>query len=329
MADNSGIEWTDATWNPIRARNLATGRVGWHCVHVSEGCRYCYAEDFNLRLGTRVEFKPQLVGRDIELFLDETMLTLPLRWPRPRKIFVGSMSDLFGEFVPDAWIDHVFGVMALASQHTFQVLTKRPERLFDYLSALLAGDRRLPLAEVELEHPNGQRPLTDLIDFGVWSRPLPNVWIGTSTEDQPTTDARVPIILRTPAAVRFVSAGPLLGPVDIAWALSRNPVEIAAGFQLRGHFAPDAETLRGLDLVIAEGESGLNGRPMHPDWPRRLRDDCAAARRAFFFKQWGAWAPALANCGPGDGLVARVGKRRAGRLLDGREHNALPGLADA
>lgn len=133
MADNSAIEWTDATWNPVRARNLETGKVGWHCEHATTGCEFCYAEGFNKRLGTGLAFKPGHRA-DIEIFLDEAMLTQPLRWKKPRRIFVGSMTDLFADFVPDEFIDRMFAVMALAPQHTFQLLTKRAARMREYLT---------------------------------------------------------------------------------------------------------------------------------------------------------------------------------------------------
>ena len=139
MGDHSKIEWTDASWNAIRARNKATGKVGWHCEHASPGCVHCYSESFNRdRLGTRLAFKPGHRD-DVEIFLDEAMLLQPLRWRRPRKIFVCSMTDLFGEFVPDAMIDRVFAVMALAPQHTFLVLTKRSARLREYMTRLVQG----------------------------------------------------------------------------------------------------------------------------------------------------------------------------------------------
>src|SRR5258708_16196189 len=126
MADRSAIEWTDATWTPIRAR---TDNVGWHCEHVSEGCRNCYAEGINRRLGTGLSFKPALKPA---LFLDEKMLLAPLKWKKPRTIFVCSMTDLFADFVRDEWIDRMFAVMALCPQHRFQVLTKRAQRMREY-----------------------------------------------------------------------------------------------------------------------------------------------------------------------------------------------------
>ena len=170
MGENSKIEWTDSTWNPIRARNLATGKVGWHCEHMSEACRFCYAEGINRRLGTGLDFKPGHRA-DIEIFLDEQMLLAPLRWKKPRRIFVNSMTDTFAEFVKDEWLDRMFAVMVLCPQHTFQVLTKRPERMRSYVIHLAVGG---------------------------W--PLKNIWLGVSAEDQATADERIPLLLQTPAA---------------------------------------------------------------------------------------------------------------------------------
>ncbi len=379
MADASRIEWTDATWNPIRARNLVTGKLGWHCTHVSEGCRNCYAEPINRRLGTGLEFKPQLLGRGLEVFLDEAMLRAPLRWKKPRRIFVGSMSDLFGEFVTDAMLDRIFAVMALCPQHTFQVLTKRAARMRRYVRELVDAPTWTDFAARE-------RTLSAAIAMGgqavpaTWPRwPLQNVWKGVSAEDQAAADERIPELLRTPAAVRFVSNEPALGPVDYTRlsTLQFRGAELlnALTGELTGLFGdPCATELARLDLVIAGGESGPHARPMHPDWPRQIRDACAAAGTAFFFKQWGEWAPVCAiddtdrhyrpapvrhpeasrRCkvdqlvmhrdgrilrghemstfeayavGSGAMLTMRVGKKAAGRLLDGVEHNAMPAVA--
>jgi hypothetical protein len=130
--------------------------------------------------------------------------------------------------------------------------------------------------------------------FSRW--PLPNVWLGVTAEDQTRADDRIPDLLATPSAKRFISAEPLLGPIDVRWALG-TPVEIAAGFLARGHFAPGLETLRPLDQIITGGESGPNARPSHPDWFRSLRDQCAVARVPFFFKQWGEWGEPLDTLG--------------------------------
>jgi protein gp37 len=332
MADRSKIEWTDASWTPIRARDLMSNKTGWHCEHVTTGCEHCYAERMNKRLGTGLPFKPGLRSQ-LSIFLDEDMLTAPLRWRKPRMIFVCSMSDLFAEFVKDEWIDRVFAVMALCPQHTFQVLTKRAARMREYI-----GGHAFAISNAIDCMTGGERMLQP------W--PLPNVWLGVSCERQPEADARIPLLLQTPAAVRFVSAEPLLGPIDLRNYLDgreEHGVDMARAVGSRvgccvGWTPP-------LDWVIVGGESGPDARPMHPDWARSLRDQCVAARVSFFFKQWGEYVPVgndLSGCAkyltrsgilvkegdPGyrdSEVVDRVGKKRAGRLLDGIEHNGMPG----
>jgi len=313
MADNSLIEWTDATWNPV------TG-----CSVVSPGCTNCYAMKL---AGGRLRHHPTRTGLTVEtkagpvwngqVRFNETQLLEPLRWARPRMIFVCAHGDLFHESVPDEWIDRVFAVMALCPQHTFQVLTKRPERMRTYLDDPVADRRIHGLAcdmvldqqlrvvlihDRELEHraPPGRRIYLDL-----W--PLPNVWLGTSVEDQRRADERIPHLLQTPAAVRFVSAEPLLGPMDLT-VLRPAPEARLFGFEflnaLHGVWGRepdnnDPDLLEGLpperrlrvDWVIVGGESGAGARAMHPNWARSLRDQCAAAAVPFFFKQWGGWAP--------------------------------------
>lgn len=351
MADRSAIEWTDASWNPIRARNTGTRKVGWHCEHATTGCVFCYAEGFNLRLGTGLPFKPGH-RENVELFLDEKMLTQPLRWKRPRKVFVCSMTDLFADFVPDEWIDRMFAVMALTPQHTYQVLTKRANRMRQWFTADRADTVGLAMLTIVDRIPYGHRRVP-------WS--LPNVWLGVSTERQKEADERIPELLATPAAVHFISAEPLLGPLDLTHisfgegdprhkrqALTGQAYLYAEGIDRN----PDMTVLTKLekpmarlDWVIVGGESGHEARPMHPEWARSLRDQCAAAGVPFFFKQWGQWAPEPSwyrdhpvslPCRVWDGnrwtddggtngeWVVRVGKKAAGRLLDGVEHNGFP-----
>jgi protein gp37 len=376
MADKSAIEWTDATWNPIRARNKKTGKVGWHCEHATTGCEFCYAEGFNKRLGTGLDFKPGH-RKDIEIFLDEAMLMQPLRWKKPRMIFVGSMTDLFADFVPDEWIDKVFAVMALSPQHTFQVLTKRAKRMNDW-SARRYGQYSNG-AQLAIYHTlAGRGSMAQPLGFGLkdtdvaacmarvieprgW--PLPNVWLGVSTERQQEADERIPFLLATPAAKRFISAEPLLGHIDLhALNLATpSPSDALRGMRCIPDDGPDGyhnEPTNKLDWVIAGGESGPKARPMHPEWARSLRDWCKATGVAFFFKQWGEWAPrtreeaggepragychpegrdakwpspeGLCEYGPfwleehGFAHVARVGKKAAGRHLDGKLHDAMP-----
>jgi len=188
-------------------------------------------------------------------------LDQPLRWTRPRRIFVCAHGDLFHEQVPDAWIDQVFAVMAMAPQHTFQVLTKRPARMRDYL-VRFDSDEAVERVADQAVAIAGSPCAAGIIEDATMIA-LPHVWPGTSVEDQPTADERIPVLLDTPAAVRWISAEPLLGPVEIE------------------------EYLADLDWVVAGGESGPAARPMDPDWARSLRDQCVRSQVPFFFKQWG------------------------------------------
>ena len=349
MAEQSSIEWTDATWNPI------TG-----CTLVSEGCRHCYAATL---AATRLKHHPSREGLARknslgeakftgEVRLNEQWVDQPLRWKRPRMIFVCAHGDLFHEAVPDEWIDRVFAVMALAPHHTFQVLTKRPERAARYF-VRDADDGFMP-AEARIEHRAKQMAAIPVGKTLVGTMPWPHVWLGTSVEDQATADARIPHLLHTPAAVRFVSAEPLLGPLDLTRGVigtSRSP--LLGGNSEGSGSLTDWAGLPRLDWVIVGGESGTNARPMHPDWARSLREQCQAAGVAFFFKQWGEWLPAMQSStgtvlngrhgvldasggfaldhdlapGSGQTFMIRLGKKRAGRLLDGRTWNGIPEAA--
>lgn len=342
MSANSKIEWTDSTWNPIRARNLKTGKVGWYCEHVTPGCEHCYAESMNKRLGTGLPFKPGH-RKDVELFLDEKMLLQPLHWKKPRMIFVCSMTDLFAEFVPNEWIDKIFAVMALTPQHTYQVLTKRSARMREYLTPGLPHRIGMEALAMTLDaHAGDARSLIgdgieltgDITYLRNW--PLPNVWLGVSAERQQEADERIPLLLDTPAAVRFISAEPLLGPLDLTeWIRDGHPTQQQVDGPLGAHYLRHGSPR--IDWVIVGGESGPNARPMHPDWARSLRDQCRVAGVAFFFKQWGEWADCedypsemqehLELLNRADGSNVRVGKKKAGRLLDGIEHNAMPTVA--
>jgi protein gp37 len=345
VSDKTGIEWADATWNPV------TG-----CTKVSEGCRNCYAKTFTERFeGTPGHYFES--GFDVTLRPEK--LEQPIRWARPRKIFVNSMSDLFHPDVPDDYIDQVFAVMALAPQHTFQLLTKRPERMRAYLNSQDRdeaightamqfyeehggmGDCSLPAG---LIHGPGKISNYSIIEHPTaW--PLPNVWIGVSVENQQAADERIPLLLQTPAVVRFLSCEPLLGPVD----LNAVPRPDNAYFIWRGETGcltdrdepDDYVYVSKRDLihwVIVGGESGSKARPMHPWWVQELRDQCQAAAVPFFFKQWGEWKEthALLCNEPGikgkpwvtfdpDTSVCRIGKQAAGRELNGRTWEEFPG----
>lgn len=329
MSDGTKIEWTDATANVING-----------CTVVSPGCEHCYAmrlaatrlKDHPSREGLARMHNghPQWTGK---VSFHQPALEQVLRWRRPRRIFWNAHGDTFHPDVPDEWIDLCFAAMAATPQHTHQVLTKRPERARTYLRGPWRRER-IGEAFVNSIRPSGLDCKLDWeaedepasIPKDNW--PIPNVWLGTSVEDQRRADERVPILLDTPAAVRWLSMEPLLGPVEDRGCLSK------------------------VDWVVVGGESGPDSRPMHPNWARSIRDQCAAAGVPFHFKQWGDWEPfdsddLLERCAPEQGNRAmpetavvsadpnsmhgrqqhmwRVGKREAGRLLDGVQHDGYPG----
>ena len=293
----SAIEWTDETWNPV------TG-----CTKVSAGCKHCYAEREWPRMTRLV---PAYAGRAFtDVRCHPERLDQPLRWKRPRRIFVNSMSDLFHEAVPEDFILAVFVTMAAARQHTFQVLTKRPGRMRDLLTRW--SDAGLLLRE----------------GCGVSLR---NVWLGASIEDQPSADQRIIDLLNTPAAVRWISAEPLLGAVNVKPWLQPKMFGPRA---LNGDAYINSHMTNRIDWIVVGGESGPSARPMSPDWARSLRDQCAAAGVPFMFKQWGEWLPML---GQREGIPVKqtkktsdgwimgwAGKKTAGRLLDGVLHDGYP-----
>jgi protein gp37 len=339
MADHSTIEWTDATWNPI------TG-----CSVTSPGCKRCYAMKL---AGTRLQHHPSRAGLTQEtdagpvwtgeVRFNEEWLRQPLNWRRARMIFVCAHGDLFHESVPDEWIDRIFAVMALAEQHTFQVLTKRAERMRAYFAnpvrEALIGQQ---IVRLQLER--------DGSPYAIWSGlPLWNVWLGVSVEDQKRADERVALLLQVPARIRYLSMEPLLEAVSFV-GMFANPSDMRDG----------TNVLEKIDWVIVGGESGAGARPMHPEWARSLRDQCEATGVPFFFKQWGEWIAYEHSAQPPflwsqhgheiDGhtlpdfesgdydasrsewhmdwaemlLARRVGKKAAGRQLDGREWNGMP-----
>jgi len=298
MADKTHIEWTEATWNPLAG-----------CTAVSPGCDRCYAaRDASGRL-VHLPLYAGLAKAGVftgEVRLAPERLDQPLRWRKPRRIFVNSMSDLFHEKVPDEYIARVFATMAAAEQHTFQVLTKRHGRM----RALLSSEQFQGAVQ-------GLR--LDLVGLTLpWAKwPLPNVWLGVSAEDQHWADIRIPVLLDTPAAVRWISAEPLLGPIELQWCAGINAIEqdwIAGGTGAAHPF---------LDWVVVGGESGPGARPIHPDWAGDLRDQCTGAGVPFLFKQWGEWCH-QDQLAPDVWARIRVGKKAAGRLLDRRTWDEYP-----
>ena len=331
MADGTKIEWTDATVNAING-----------CTVLSPGCTNCYA----MRLaGTRLKNHPTRKGltRDSkagpvwtgEVRLNEEQLLQPLRWKRPRRIFWNAHGDIFHPAVPDAWIDRCFAVMALTPHHIHQVLTKRADRMRAFVASLGTVVERVfspPHHWPSLAEPHAGF-FVILAPTGLPARlewPLPNVWLGVSAEDQTRADGRIPDLLATPAAVRWLSCEPLLGRVDIGkwmpgsyecaeecgWRSSSAPDDEVChhcgwigtnagefcnkcGHQDFGHVCPRCEAnavhqhpdTPNLDWVVVGGESGPGSRPMHDSWARSLRDQCTDAGAPFFFKQWGQWLP--------------------------------------
>lgn len=304
----SGITWTDKTWSPV------TG-----CTKVSAGCKNCYAER---EVQGRWSKNPKSVffGRSFtDVRCHEDQLKVLVKWRKPYRIFVCPRGDLFHESVPFEFIDRVFAAMALNPQHTFQVLTKRPERMLEYLIKTDTS-QRIAWAVTEMAPPKIYMKIAhDFMD------PLPNVWIGVTVENQEAANERIDLLRKVPAAIRFLSVEPMLGHIET--------------------------NLTDIDWVICGGESGTDARPMHPDWVRALRDQCAEAGVPFLFKQWGEWAPHQARAGgdeggdlrrghvrylqgdgrepdghfrKGDAAVAHIGKKAAGRMLDGVLHEEYP-----
>lgn len=264
MGLKSKIEWTEATWNPWRG-----------CSKVSEGCANCYAERESKRF-----------GRDFSKVTkaSEKTFRAPLSWEDPLKIFVCSASDFFHEGA-DEWREHCWHTIYDARQHTYLILTKRPERISECLP-----------------------------DFGKKEWPWPHVWLGVTAENQQMADERIPKLLTVPAAKRFLSLEPLLESINLTRTVGFPP---------------------SVSWIIAGGESGPDARPMHPNWVTFIRDQCVAAGVPFFFKQWGEWAPgqftgkhevrlmmdSLSRPGV---FMSRVGKKRAGHLLDGMLWDEMP-----
>lgn len=250
----SKIEWCDATWNPI------TG-----CTPISPGCANCYAKRMSKRLAGRCGY---LADDPFKVTLHPNKLDEPLKWKKPHRVFVCSMSDLFHPDVPDEWIDQIFWQMGrVARWHTYLILTKRPERMRDWL--------------IKAYNEND---------------PYPNIWIGVTAENQEQADKRIPLLLQTPAAIRFVSVEPMLGPVNFRWASWEPLKPNSRNNQYDG--------MRRLDWIICGGETGPGARPMQIEWARNLKNQCQEAGVPFFFK--------------------KLGGKSTSRFLDGVEYSEYP-----
>lgn len=296
MSQQTTIEWTDATWNPIRG-----------CSRVSEGCRNCYAEKVATRFSGAGQPYEGLIAKggqwsgQIKLLPEK--LGEPLRWNKPRRVFVNSMSDLFHESTPDDFIDQIFAAMAVCPQHTFQILTKRPQRMLRYLTQKIPSKgwpsgtiRKLPrewfVGGCIKGHPMHQIAANKSVSWldraaqiGVHMQhgsgwPLSNVWLGVSVEDQATADERIPLLLQTPAAIRWISAEPLLDQIDIK---SHLPPEDNDEVRLLNGHCVDP-----LDWVVVGGESGPGARPFEISWARGIVEQCQSAGTPVFVKQLGS-----------------------------------------
>lgn len=369
MGDKSKIEWTESSFNPVRG-----------CSRISPGCQNCYAERYAARFcgagetdqsgeviltagpfhtfATRTPSGPRWTGK---VALIPEKLTIPYHWKRGRRVFVCSLSDLFHEDLPFGSIALVWAAMAAAPQHDYQVLTKRASRLPEFFEWLktVAASHAATLT-------NGQ-PFTelDVLNF-LWLQaggpcalpkqawPLPHVSVGVSVEDQPRADERIPHLLRTPAAARWISYEPALGPVDFENInLNGDSLNALTGEVCSSETTCICDDFPSLDWIVVGGESGPGARPMHPDWPRRVRDQCQkfGNQTPFFFKQNGEYLPASIAHQPSrlvwlntDGRTINsgdpeedeirsndgwkcmgwVGKKAAGRVLDGRTWDEYP-----
>lgn len=287
MSDQSAIEWTDATWNPVAG-----------CSLCSPGCANCYAMAAAARLEAMGQKKYRGLTRKVNgrwvwtgrVNLDEEALTIPLKWQKPKRVFVNSMSDLFHEDVPFDFVDKVFAVMALCPQHTLQILTKRPERMSEYLNSPDTPSRIATVAfEIGgLQPPDGQPQIEDL-PRAYW--PLENAWMGTSIEDQHRADGRIPHLLGCPAAVRFLSAEPLLSDIELRpWLMGYQDDDVSGGGYVRlPHVTPYIrQDGPNIHWVIVGGESGPRARPMALGLAKQVVRDCKAAGVPAFVKQLGS-----------------------------------------
>lgn len=289
------ISWTDQTANPIRAINRVNGKRGWHCVKVSPGCASCYAERINRGpYGNGLPFREDMRA-NVELYLESRVLWKLEHQRTGKRTFLCDMTDLFQKDVSRKWIEEIWNMMHFSPKNTYQILTKRADRMQEILSD--------PAFAARYTARNGT------------GYPLKNVWLGVSVENQQYADERIPHLLSTPAALRFLSCEPLLGAIDLTnvhsggytWESgTREPDRQSV---LSEHYRLYDEgdiAFPKIDWVICGGESGANFRSMNPDWARSIRDQCASAGTAFWFKQGAAF------------------RSETDTLLDGVEYHQFP-----
>jgi len=304
MGETTKIAWSNATWNPV---------IG--CSHVSPGCEHCYAETLALRYGwSKHPWGAQHAAENV--VLKPHKLGDPLKWKAPRMIFVNSLSDVFHEQIPNEYIARMFAVMNACPSHVFQILTKRPARM----AQLMASKAFENLVDEKCAELAAERGWVCLCELDSW--PLPNVWLGVSVEDQRRADERIPLLLQTPAAIRFLSCEPLLGWLHLEpWLVptrvrAEHHDHLTDGYWHDGCAFCQRRRREGgtgidapIDWVIVGGESGSGYRPMDLDWARSLRDQCQASGTAYFFKQ---------GSGPRPGMNA---------TLDAVEYHEFPTVA--
>ncbi|MEG6521108.1 DUF5131 family protein [Desulfotomaculum sp. 1211_IL3151] len=357
---NTKIEWAEAVWNPI------TG-----CSKISPGCANCYAERMSKRLVGRCGYP---ADEPFKVTVHPDKFVEPLRWRKPKRVFVCSMGDLFHPDVKDEWILASLVAMGLTYEHTgkmkevspghhtgiykpkhtFMILTKRPERMKEFFNRLYSKssdkewENKAHNFATQLASGIGSPfPMNAIFGFYKWLEDgFPGLWLGVTAENQEQADKRIPILLEIPAAVRFVSVEPMLGPVDLT-SLSLGSNRYGLDFKLNSLTSWETgyndkgnqrinrnDEFESLDWVICGGETGPGARPMHPDWVRSLRDQCQGAGMPFFFKQWGDWIhTSLEESQPfidvekeydDSDYFIRVGKKKAGRILDGRTWEEFP-----
>lgn len=340
----SKIEWTGETWNPV---------IG--CDKVSPGCKNCYAirtawiRMHNPKMakryaGTVEKTQSGQLNWTGKITLVDEVLLKPLKTKKPTTFFVNSMSDLFHKDVPFEFIRLVFGIMSVCQNHTFQILTKRPERMLEYFQWQIKfnpdeEDPAYYAYDLCINH-GIETGCGSAFETEEW--PLPNVWLGVSVENQQTADERIPVLLQVPAAIRFLSCEPLLGPVDLTQfyiskdkSITHNALTgVPYDWDYEKEFEEDSIDEK-IHWVIVGGESGPGARPMHPDWAIQLRNQCKDAGVPFFFKQWGEYVPMLGHTNgvkvkdekftfPDGTIMGYAGKKAAGRLLYGEEYNQFP-----
>lgn len=322
--NKTGINYCDFTWNPTHG-----------CSYISTGCSACWAKGMAKRLSA-MGVKGYDPDDPFKVVCMPEKLHEPLKRKKPAVIAVSFMGDLYHPDIPNEFIDRVFGVMSLAPQHRFIILTKRAERMYNYHTGLRDDPEQVWRFEQQVkESPNRFHKTAMAFRRG---ESLSNVIGMVTVENQEAADERIPWLMKTPFAMRGISAEPLLGEID---PNGTDAGQILGPCDECGRFDsnPDCEVCQGiaaLDLIVCGGESGHKARPMHPDWARRLRDDCIESNTSYFFKQWGAWIQCESSrdifnhktkCFEtiSAGLAfKRVGKKKAGHLLDGEEWHQMP-----